>query len=185
MVARGTDAERGPMMMHTERGGTESLVMKKVMTGGLIMSVNVFDFVKEINYGKRDLMRDQEGNHSEYMEGQYNPWITNHCLSYFPDTVFWANEMNKNHHIDNALQNSFLLNTIRKRKRFSKWMKPSELDGVDAVKRYYGYSTKRAQEAMTLLNNSQINELKRRVNQGGYDKNSIDESASRHRKQIT
>lgn len=129
-----------------------------------------FSFVNEINIGKRDIMRDQNGEHSDLLEKVYNPYITNRSLSYFNDTVLYANEMNKNHHIDSRLQNSYLINTIRKRKRFSKWIKPTELEDMDAVKEYYGYSNQRAREVLTLLSNEQITELKQRVYKGGYNK---------------
>jgi hypothetical protein len=130
-------------------------------------SLNVFSFVKEINQSKRDLIK-------EYPESErlYDSFVVNRSLSYFNDTVMYANEMNKNHHIDPVLQNAFFLNTVRKRKRFSKWMKPSELDDLDVVKEYYGYSTEKAREALTLLSNSQLNELKKRVYKGGYINNS-------------
>ena len=135
-------------------------------------SLNVFSFVKQINQGKRDLI-------AEYPESEqlYDSFVVNRSLSYFNDTVMYANEMNKNHHIDPVLQNAFFLNTVRKRKRFSKWMKPSELEDLDVVKEYYGYSTEKAREALTLLSNSQINELKKRVFKGGYINNKRNSSS--------
>jgi len=131
-----------------------------------------FSFVNEINYGKKDLMRDQNGDHSDLLERVYNPYITNRSLSYFHDTVIHANEMNKNHHLDSRLQNVYLINTIRKRKRFSKWMKTTELDDMEAVKEYYGYSNDKARQVLTLLNNEQLTELKQRVYKGGYNNKS-------------
>jgi len=130
-----------------------------------------FSFVNEINIGKRDIMRDQNGDHSDLLEKVYNPYITNRSLSYFNDTVLHANEMNKNHHIDSRLQNSYLINTIRKRKRFSKWIKATELDDLEAVKLCYQYSNEKARQVLTLLSNEQIAELKQRVYKGGYTNN--------------
>ena len=129
-----------------------------------------FSYVNEINYGKKDLMIDQNGEHSDLLEKVYSPYITNRSLSYFHDTVIHANEMNKNHHIDSRLQNSYLINTIRKRKRFSKWIKSTELDDLEAVKTCYSYSNEKARQVLTLLNNDQITELKKRVYKGGYNK---------------
>jgi len=129
-----------------------------------------FSFVNEINYGKRDLMRDQNGEHSDLLERVYNPYITNRSLSYFHDTVIHANEMNKNHHLDSRLQNMYLINTIRKRKRFSKWIKPTELEDIEAVKEYYGYSNEKARQVLALLTNERLTELKQRVYKGGYNK---------------
>ena len=130
-----------------------------------------FSFVNEINTGKRNIMLDQNGDHSDLLERVYNPYITNRSLSYFNDSVLHANEMNKNHHLDSRLQNDYLINTIRKRKRFSKWMKTTELDDLDAVKTYYGYSNEKARQVLTLLNNDQLTELKQRVYKGGYTNN--------------
>ena len=129
-----------------------------------------FSFVNEINQGKRNLMLDQNGEHSDLLEKVYNPYIVNRSLSYFHDTVIHANEMNKNHHIDSRLQNDYFINTIRKRKRFSKWIKPTELEDMEAVKAYYGYSNEKARQVLTLLNNEQLTELKQRVYKGGYNK---------------
>jgi len=131
-----------------------------------------FSFVNEINTTKRDLMRDQNGNHSDLLEKVYSPYITNRSLSYFHDTVIHANEMNKNHHLDSRLQNMYLINTIRKRKRFSKWIKPTELDDMEAVKEYYGYSNDKARQVLTLLSDEQLTELKQRVYKGGYNNKS-------------
>ena len=88
-------------------------------------------------------------------------------MSYFPDTVLAANEMNRNHHIDNRLQFDFFINIVRKRKRFSKWFKPELISDLDAVKKYYGYSNEKVRQVLTLLSTEQINELKNKVAKGG------------------
>jgi hypothetical protein len=100
-------------------------------------------------------------------EKAYNGYMVNRGLSYFNDTVLLANEMNRYHHLDSKLQFDFLINTIRKRKRFSKWLKPEESEAVEAVKEYYGYNDEKARQALTLLSNEQINELRLRVYKGG------------------
>ena len=129
-----------------------------------------FSFINDINQGKKNLMLDENGEHSDLLEHVYNPFVTNRTLSYFNDTVFHANEMNKNHHIDSALQYSYLINTIRKRKRFSKWYKPEELESVEAIKEYYNCSDEKARQFVALLTHEQINDLKQRVYKGGYRK---------------
>ena len=102
--------------------------------------MNPFEFLNAINYTKKDLMVDPEN------EKHYNSFVINRSLSYFPDTVAIANEMNKYHHLDSRLQFSFLINIIRKRKRFSKWIKPEIENDVEVVKRYYGYSNEKARQ---------------------------------------
>lgn len=123
--------------------------------------MNPFEFLNEINYGKKDIMVD------DITEKQYNPFMVNRSLSYFNDTVLMANEMNTNHHLDSRLQFDFLINIVRKRKRFSKWFKPESESDVEVVKEYYGYSNEKAYQALTLLTKDQIDELKKKVNKGG------------------
>ena len=103
-------------------------------------------------------------------EKQYNAFMVNRGLSYFYDTVLLANEMNTRHHLDNRLQFDFFINTIRKKKRFSKWLKAEEVDNIKVVKEYYGYSNEKARQALTLLNNEQIEQLKAKVYKGGKRK---------------
>jgi hypothetical protein len=126
--------------------------------------MNPFEYLNSINYSKEDIMVD------DIAEKAYNPFMTNRSLSYFQDTVFFANEMNRYHHLDKKLQFSFLINIIRKRKRFSKWIKPELDSDVDVVKEYYGYSNEKARQALTLLSPSQIEELRKKVSKGGTRK---------------
>ena len=123
--------------------------------------MNPFEFVNAINYTKKNIMID------DITEKAYAPYMINRQLSYFPDTVLAANEMNRNHHLDNRLQFDFFINIIRKRKRFSKWYKPETISDLDAVKKYYGYSNEKARQVLTLLSPEHINELKRKVTTGG------------------
>ena len=73
-----------------------------------------FDFLNAINDTKVDLFTDPQA------DKDYNAFLINRGLSYFPDTIFYANEMNKSDHIDKKMQFDFLMNSITKRKRFSK-----------------------------------------------------------------
>ena len=123
--------------------------------------MNPFEFVNAINYTKKNIMID------DITEKAYAPYMVNRQLSYFPDTVLAANEMNRNHHLDNRLQFDFFINIIRKRKRFSKWFKPEHISDLDVVKKYYGYSNEKAQQVLTLLSTENINELKHKVAKGG------------------
>ena len=154
--------------------------MAKAKTKAKDDKLTPFSFVQEINQGKTDIMRDQNGEHSELLEKVYNSFLTNRSLSYFNDTVLHANEMNKNHHIDSRPQFHYLINTIRKRKRFSKWIKPDELDDMEAVKEYYGYSNEKARQVLTLFTDEQLTELKQRVYKGGNINNSSNRNGKRH-----
>ena len=120
-----------------------------------------FDFLNEINYGKKNIIID------DITEKQYNSFMVNRGLSYFKDTVVIANEMNMNHHLDNRLQFDFLINIIRRKRRFSKWNKPQIIDDLDVIKEYYGYSNKQAKAVHNLLSSEQIGELRKKVYKGG------------------
>lgn len=120
-----------------------------------------FDFLNAINTTKQNLMEDPDN------EKKYVPFVVNRTLSYFPDTVAIANEMNRYHHLDNKLQFQFFINIIRKRKRFSKWAKPTEISDLDAVKEYYGYSNEKARQVISLLSADQITIIKNKVSKGG------------------
>ena len=122
--------------------------------------MNPFSFVTAINDNK-DIMVD------DLAEKAYDPFMVNRSLSYFQDTVLFANEMNVNHHIDKRLQNDFLINMVRKRKRFSKWDKPNSNSDVEVVKEYYGYNNEKARNALTLLTSEQIDILRQKVYKGG------------------
>lgn len=122
---------------------------------------NPFDFVNAINSTKKDIMVD------DLDEKSYNAFMVNRALSNFPDTVLLANEMNRYHHIDNRLQFDFLLNTVRKAKRFSKWAKQIEIADLDAVKEYYGYSNEKARSALSILSKENLNEIKAALYKGG------------------
>lgn len=123
--------------------------------------MNPFDYLNSINDTKKDIMVD------DIAEKGYNSFMVNRGLSYFNDTVLLANEMNRYHHLDNRLAYDFLINIIRKRKRFSKWIKPETVSDVEVVKEYYGYSNEKARQALTLLTKDQINALEKKVSKGG------------------
>jgi hypothetical protein len=123
--------------------------------------MNPFEYLKSINESKKDIMVD------DLSEKEYNPFIINKGLSYFKDTVLYANEMNKNHTLDHRLQFDFLINIIRKKKRWSKWIKADEVANLELIKEYYGYSNEKAKSALTLMSNEQIEQLKLRIYKGG------------------
>ena len=126
--------------------------------------MNPFDYLKSINTTKKNIMVD------DLTEKEYNAFIINRGLSFFPDTVLYANEMNLNHHLDSRLQYDFLINIIKKKKRFTKWVKPQEIANLEVIKEYYGYSNEKAKSVLSLLNNGQMEELKKRIYKGGKRK---------------
>jgi len=103
-------------------------------------------------------------------EKAYAPFVVNRGLSYFEDSILFANEMNRAYHLDSKLQFHFYINTLRKRKRFSKWFKAEESSDIDVIKTYYGYSNEKARQVLKILSNEQVIKLSKRVCQGGTGK---------------
>jgi hypothetical protein len=121
-----------------------------------------FDFVNQILQGKQQLIVD------DLTEKEYVPFLTNRSLSYHKDCILFANEMNLRHHVDAKMQNDFLLNTVRSRKRpFTKWAKSEKSEDIECIKIIFGYSNSKAREALRLLSDEQIQELKTKTDIGG------------------
>ena len=120
-------------------------------------------YLTAINYSKEKLLDTEDKD----WEKKYPPFIINKGLSYFSDTVMYANEMNRLHHATKHMQFSFYLNSIKSRKRFSKWLKSSKIKDLDVVKQHFGYSNKKAQEALSLMTKKQIDYIKERLYKGG------------------
>jgi len=124
-----------------------------------------FDYVNAINFNKHDLMTGTEND--ELAESGYVPFLTNRSLSNFPDTILYANEMNMKHHLDNKLQFHYLINSIRPKKRFSKWAKRQDSDDFEAVKEYFKYNNTKTEQAISLLTPEQITKIKNKLKTGG------------------
>ena len=120
------------------------------------------DWLNSINQTKKNLIDEDP-----LLEKEYPPYIINRCFSGHLDAIMFANEMNKYHHLDSRLQFSFLINIIRKRKRFSKWIKPEIEDDVEVVKKYYGYSNEKSRQILPLLTPQQIDIIRKKVSKGG------------------
>ena len=123
-----------------------------------------FEYIKAINETKQDVMLTSQD------EKKYSPFIVNRGLSFFMDTIFQVNEMNRNHHLDSRLQFDYLLNSIRQKKRYSKWLKPEKLHDLDVVKEYYGFGNEKAKDALKTLSEDQLGYIKDKLNQGGVEK---------------
>jgi hypothetical protein len=128
---------------------------------------NPFDYTTSVSQTKKDIMRGTAND--TIAEKEYNPFLTNRALSYHNDTVFFANEMNTRHHLDNLLQYDFLLNIIRPKKRYAKWSKKDNDGDVLIVKEYYGYNDTKALQALSILTNEQLVTIRTKIQKGGRD----------------
>ncbi len=122
--------------------------------------MNPFEFVNAVTHSKQDLMKED-------VERFYQPFLVNRALSYFPDTVMYANEMNIHNNIDSKLQFHFFLNTLRPAKRFAKWVKKEEDNNLTAIMEYYDYGPEKAKQALSVLSSEQLIIIKQKLEKGG------------------
>lgn len=126
------------------------------------MNVELKDWLNSINFNKENLIKENPD-----IFKKYPPYIVNKCMSSHIDTIMYANEMNMNHSLDKDLQYEFYINIVRKRKRFSPWLRKDKIKDLDAVKSYYGYSNEKAEQALNILTEDQLNFIKAKIEIGG------------------
>jgi hypothetical protein len=130
------------------------------------MAYELKDYLNAINFTKQDLLDTDDIT----WEKKYPPFVINRCLSMFYDTLAHANEMNGFHFLENKVQFRFYINSIRKKKRFGgKWLTQTKLKDLEYVKEYYGYSNEKAKQALNILTEKQIEEIKKSLNKGGRE----------------
>ena len=123
------------------------------------------DIIPSILQTKKNVLKD------ELDVKDYTPFVVNRALSYHMDCILYANEMNLYPEMDKDLQYQYLLNTIRSMKRkFQPWQKASADKDLECVKEYFGYSNQKAKEALRILNDEQIAEIKANTIKGGVNK---------------
>ena len=116
------------------------------------------DWLNSINFTKENLSEDISS---------YPPFVINRCLSGHIDCILFANEMNMHHQLDKDMQYSFLLNSLRKRKRFSPWLRKDKIEDLESIKTYYGYSNEKALQVLEILSRQQIDFIKKKLDIGG------------------
>lgn len=122
------------------------------------------EYLKSINKNKEDIMED------DFAEKSYPSYIVNRCLSNFADTLFHANEMNVNNHLDNRLQYDYLRFSIRPQNRFSPWQKQEKDDKIQKVMQYFGYSRIKSEEILSILTDEDFNKIEESLYCGEFFK---------------
>jgi Bacteriophage clamp loader A subunit len=122
-----------------------------------------FAYLDAITYTKKNIFN------TEVSEKDYNAFQINRGLSLFPDTIMHANLMNRYSFLPNNMQHDFLFNSIRARKRYSKWPKPLQNDDIELIKTAYKYNDERANEALMILSDEQLYEIRKLNNKGGVE----------------
>ena len=120
------------------------------------MSTNPFDYVRAINE-KRTIGDTHD----------YNPYLANISFSYSLDTVLIANEMNQRPNLPPEAQFDFMFGAVRKGKRFSPWYKEEENPHLQLVMEYYNYSKQKALQALQVLTQTELKEIKTKMDKGG------------------
>jgi len=127
------------------------------------MPYELGDYLRSINDTKEQLIT----NDIEESEKKYLPYIVNRCLSYFVDTIMFANMMNMHPFLDKKLQFDFLINIVRKRKRFRKWDKKDDPVILKVVKEYYDLNDEKAKQIINILSPDQLNYIQGQMERGG------------------
>jgi len=133
--------------------------------------MNPFDYVNSISHKKNDMMQGTDND--ELSEQLYKPYVVNKALSYYTDTIFFPNQANQLHHCDNRLQYDYLLNSIKPKRRFSKWVKREDNDEIEMIKIYFNYSEKKARQVYNLLSSDQINNIRNELVRGKENESSF------------
>lgn len=127
-------------------------------------ALTLWNLADSISETKKDLSGD------EGFAKAYVPFVINRHLAYFPDTVLLANEMNRRHHISPVHQYAYLLNTVRQRKRRTKWAKKQEDADVSALMTWYGVNASKAKQIKGVLSDFAMETIRKKMNTGGIVK---------------
>jgi len=122
------------------------------------------DILKSINVTKDQDLID------EYNESDYPSWVVNRALSFYPDTILQVNEINQHSHMPRTMQYKYLLYSVRKKNRYSPWLKYKLPEEIQLIKDYYGFSTAKAKDALPLLSKDDLNKIKEILDKGGIKK---------------
>ena len=115
-----------------------------------------FDYVKGIN-----------NKTYEYDLSGYNPFLTNKTFSMHLDTILLAEEMNQAHQLSPQLQYDFYYYAVKRGKRFGFPKKPEENTNIALIQEHFNYSTTKALQALELLTDAQIAEIRQKHDKGG------------------
>ena len=120
------------------------------------------DWLNSINQTKENLIDE-----NPELEKDYSPYVINRCFSGHIDSVLFSNEMNQYHFLPKKMQYDFFINSLRKKKRFSPWIRKDKIKDLECVKQYYGYNDEKALQALKNLNKLQLDFIKKRLDTGG------------------
>jgi hypothetical protein len=120
------------------------------------------EYLNSINYDKKPLM-----DNDEIAAKEYPAYVVNRCLSYFNDTIFYANEMNCKPILDSKAQFDFYRLGVRKKKRYSYWLRKEKDDKINLIKQAFSYSESKAREVLNIIGPKDLDNLKKSLDKGG------------------
>jgi NACalpha-BTF3-like transcription factor len=120
----------------------------------------LFELLDSINHSKKNILKDL-GEHC------YVPFSINKFLSGSMDTVIQASEMNIRPQLTKEMQYDYLQNSIRKKKRYTKWLKKESDEDIDLISKHYGYNYEKSRKALELLSKEEIESIKQLYFTGG------------------
>lgn len=129
---------------------------------------NLIEFVDSLCVSGTNILLTQEDVKS------YSPFAINRALAQNIDTIMFAAEANKRPGMSKEVHYAFLMASIRKKKRYSKWAKKIEDENqavIDMISEYYQFSNEKARNALRCLSPEQIEQMKAMSNTGGTPKN--------------
>lgn len=128
------------------------------------MAVNLIEWVDSISVTGKDLMPDPK-----VTEKEYPVFAINRGMSQSIDTIMFAAEMNKRPGVRGRMHYTFLLHSVKKRKRYAKWVKKTDekLADLELVKEALCLSTEKALEALTILTDEQLKDIRAKMATGG------------------
>lgn len=131
-----------------------------------VKKLTPFDFVTSISFSKENLFMEDDST-----DKFYNAYIVNRALSFSPDMVLFANEMNQHNQIPVKNQWEFLSSSIRKKKRYDKWVKAEkESETLTLIKTYYNYSNEKAKQVLPIITDDHVEYMKKKLDRGGLSK---------------
>jgi len=122
--------------------------------------MNVFDFVNDISHEKNYIFTDE-------VSGDYSIYLVNKAFSYYVDTIYLINEINKYPSISKKMHFDYLFNTVRSRKRFATWNKYVENEDLDLISEYYNCNIHKAKQILRLLTKQDLTEITNYLDVGG------------------
>lgn len=119
----------------------------------------LFEIINSLSYDKK---KEYDFN----LQTEFDVWQINRAFSLYDDTIMYANLMNMHNNATKKMHHDFYLYGLRKRKRFSKWPKKIKSDDLELVQRVYSYSKEEAMEALKILTQEQLDQIREDLNTG-------------------